>query len=50
MLACSSSSWLSGGCLLLLCGSTTVRRSGFSALSAPRITAALVPVAPEVYM
>ena len=36
MLACSSSSWLSGGCLLLLCGSTTVRRSGFSALSAPR--------------
>ena len=47
---CSRSSWLSGGCLLLLCGSTTVNRSGFSALRAPRITAALVPVAPEVYM
>ena len=31
-------------------GSTTVRRSGFSALRAPRITAALVPVAPEVMM
>jgi hypothetical protein len=31
-------------------GSTTVKRSGFSARSAPRMTAALVPVAPEVYM
>lgn len=45
-----SSSWLSAGCLLMLCGSTTVRRSGRSARSAPRMTAALVPVAPLVKM
>ena len=45
-----SSSWLSGGCLCRLCGSTTVRSSGFSARSAPRMTAALVPVAPDVKM
>eukprot|EP00982_Pelagococcus_subviridis_P000829 6880-Pelagococcus_subviridis.AAC.6 len=44
----SRSSWLSSGCLLRDCGSSTVSRSGFSARSAPRITAAFVPVAPEV--
>lgn len=47
---CCSSSWLSAGCLLIDCGSTTVSSSGFSARSAPRITAALVPVAPLVKM
>ena len=46
--ACSRSSRLSGGCRRLLCGSTTVSRCGFSARSAPLMTAALVPVAPEV--
>ncbi len=46
---CASSSWLSGGCLDRLWGRTTVSRSGFSALRAPLITAAFVPVAPEVY-
>ena len=34
----------------MLCGSTTVSSSGFSARSAPRMTAALVPVAPDVKM
>ena len=46
--ACSSSSRLSGGWRRRLCGSTTVNRCGFSARSAPLMTAALVPVAPEV--
>lgn len=44
------SSWLSGGCLCRLWGRMTVRRSGRSARRAPRITAALVPAAPDVKM
>lgn len=48
ILTLDSNSWLSGGCLLKLCGNITVSSSGFSARSAPLITAALVPDAPDV--
>ena len=47
---CFKSSWDSGGCLPRDWGKTTVRRSGLSALRAPRMTAAFVPVAPDVKM
>eukprot|EP00968_Pinguiococcus_pyrenoidosus_P014342 scaffold1307_cov200-Pinguiococcus_pyrenoidosus.AAC.31 len=39
----------SAGCFEILCGSTTVSRSGAPARRAPRMAAALVPPAPEVY-
>lgn len=45
-----SRSWLSGGCFCRLWGKITVNNSGLSALKAPRMTAALVPEAPEVYI
>lgn len=45
---CCNSSWLSGGWSAKVWGRTTVRSSGFSARKAPLMTAALVPVAPEV--
>jgi hypothetical protein len=47
-LTLDKSSWLSGGCFFRLWGKITVSNSGFSALKAPRITAALVPEAPDV--
>lgn len=42
------STLVDGGRPRLTCGRTTVSRCGFSARSAPRMTAAFVPVAPEV--
>lgn len=43
-----NNSWLSGGCFFKLWGRITVSSSGFSALKAPLMTAALVPDAPDV--